>query len=168
MMLRHWNTTAVYSAFCFGYERRICLTNLVDGCVTTGVCLLLVKRLGPVGGPLGSIVGVCLISLPSYLSILKREIGVPLSALTAPLWPWFWRFAVLACLAAGIGVLNNSWVPAKVIPIAATAACTGGLYCIVMLPMIMNSALRKYVPAQILRRWYSLWGRPSVVGDVVG
>lgn len=31
MLIRHWNIATTYTLFCFGYERRICLTTLLEG-----------------------------------------------------------------------------------------------------------------------------------------
>ncbi|MFY9556738.1 MAG: oligosaccharide flippase family protein, partial [Blastocatellia bacterium] len=93
MMLRHWSTTSVYALLCFGYERRVSVTHLIDGLVTLTTSAILIWLLGPIGGPLGSMIGVCSISLPRNLSALARELNTSRAALIAPLWPWFWRFA---------------------------------------------------------------------------
>jgi O-antigen/teichoic acid export membrane protein len=68
MVLRHWNATATYSIFCFGYERRISLTTFADGAVTVLASAFLVDKLGLIGAPLGSLVGVLLIGNASELS----------------------------------------------------------------------------------------------------
>src|SRR5262249_15939250 len=62
MLLRHWNTTASYATFCFGQERRVCLATVADAFVTVFASLLLVGKMGPIGAPLGAMVGVCAVS----------------------------------------------------------------------------------------------------------
>ena len=153
MLLRHWNTTAVYSVFCFGYERRICITNLLDGCVTAGAALLLVSRFGPISGPIGSILGVCLVSLPTYLTLLKREIGVSFGALIAPLWPWFWRFTLASI---GAVVINLYWRTLNIFEIAAIAALIGAVYAALMFHPGQDSALGTYLRPRFAPLWRRL------------
>src|ERR1700722_11506874 len=45
MLLRHWNTTAVYAIFAFGHERRISITALLDGVLTIAAAIVLITRL---------------------------------------------------------------------------------------------------------------------------
>ena len=46
MLLRHWNTTTVYTLFAFGRERRLALTALMDGLVTVGGSVWLIGTAG--------------------------------------------------------------------------------------------------------------------------
>jgi len=153
MMIRHWNITAIYSIFCFGYERRICLTTLCDGILTAGSSLLLIWWLGPIGGPIGMLTGVILIALPANLSALKSEAGVSMIELVKPLWPWFWRFVPL-CIGA---ILLNLWLPLMKFPgIAAVSALVAAVYACVMYRPGRGSALGTYLMPQLTLFWKRL------------
>ena len=153
MLLRHWNTSATYSIFCFGYERRTSITTLLDGVVTLGASVILVRSFGAIGAPVGSILGVCLVSLPGNLSALAREGRVSLLAVVLSVWPWLWRLALLAVASAALGKV---WATGGVPHMAARSVCTAALYSVVMLPVVMDSPLRKYFPVQIQQRWDGL------------
>jgi O-antigen/teichoic acid export membrane protein len=142
MLLRHWNTTAVYSIFCFGYERRIALTTLADGVVTVGAAAALIWWLGPIGAPLGSIMGSCFISLPGNLSALARETEVSMPALLKPLWPWFWRFLLLMAV---VGIGTHRWAPVTILAVGVTVLIVALLYAVVMLPIALRSTLGEYL-----------------------
>lgn len=159
MLLRHWNTTAVYAIFCFGYERRISVTTLLDGLVTVGSAVILVRRFGAIGAPLGAILGVCLISLPGNLSALARESDVSLISLIAPLWPWFYR---LALCAAGGWFITRVFVPATFLPIAVTAGVLTIAYAVIMLPLVFRGPLGAYVRPRLTAFASSLRRKPLV------
>jgi O-antigen/teichoic acid export membrane protein len=146
MLLRHWNTTAVYSIFCFGHERRLALTTLADGLVTAGAAAILVRLFGPVGAPLGSIVGVCLVSLPGNLTTLARESGVSAVGLLKPLWPISQRLLLLAAVA---GISASLWVPKTLLGIGGAALVVALIYAAVMTPTALRSALGEYVRPQL-------------------
>ena len=148
MLLRHWNTTTVFATFCFGHERRISLTTLTDGAISIITAVILLRFFGPIGAVIGSITGVCLVSLPGNLSALAREGGVSLFTVILSIWPWMWRFALLATVA---GIVGQMWFHNTFWYIAGTAFCTGTVYCIVMLPMIIESQVRNYIPLRILQ-----------------
>src|SRR5205085_651344 len=67
MLARHWNTTFIYSLFCFGYERRLALTGIADGCISLVTSAILISFLGPIGAPLGILTGICLVNMPANL-----------------------------------------------------------------------------------------------------
>jgi O-antigen/teichoic acid export membrane protein len=145
ILVRHWTTTTAYSVFCFGYQRRISLTNFSDGLVTASASLGFTMLLGPVGAPLGSALGAFLVSLPFNLRIIARDTGVSVIELVrAMLGAWFWRFALLA---AGVGWLSTLWTPKTFVEAAATAIVTTALYCLIMLPTLQRSPLGAYVRA---------------------
>ncbi len=150
MLLRHWSTTAAYSVFCFGHERRICITNLLDGCVTATAVYFLVWRFGPTAAPVGSILGVCAVSLPVYLSTLCREIGMPFRNLLEPLWPWCWRFLILGTSAILVG---RYWVSTNLLQTAAVAALTGLVYVAVMFQPGRESLLGTYLTPRLMPLW---------------
>lgn len=142
MLLRHWNTTAVYAIFCFGYERQISLTTLLDGFVTVCGAVLFVRQMGPIGAPLGALAGVCLVSLPGNLSALARENGVSVATLMSSLWPWFWR---LCFLAGAASIVARVWLPNTFLALAVTAILTILIYGIVMLPAALRSPVGIYL-----------------------
>ncbi|MEJ7810653.1 MAG: oligosaccharide flippase family protein [Gemmatimonadaceae bacterium] len=147
MLLRHWNTTSVYTLFCFGYERRISITTLFDGLITATASLLLVHFLGVKGAVLGSIVGVCLVSLPSNLIVLAREAGTSPVGLIRPLGAWFWRLIVLSALAIYVA---GRWVPRTFESLAASGVIAASLYIVVMLPVALRSNLGAYLPPRLV------------------
>jgi O-antigen/teichoic acid export membrane protein len=167
MLLRHWNTTTVYSLFALGYERRISVTTLIDGFVTLSAGAVLVRWLGPIGAPIGSLVGVCAVSLPANLWALAREVQVSVLKLLGAIYPWFWRFAIVAVVSVILGLRWRGNLPY----IAGTACFTAALYAAVMLPMIMDSGLREYIPRRFTEFWESFRRRltfgPPVTQDPV-
>jgi O-antigen/teichoic acid export membrane protein len=143
VVVRHWTTTTSYSVFCFGYQRRISLTNLVDGLVTVCSCVGLTMLLGPVGAPLGSSAGACLISLPCNLWMMAKETDVSLAQLAnMMLRGWAWRFALVA--AATVAVATR-WSP-KNLPEAVVAVVSVTIvYVLVMLPNVLRPPLGNYI-----------------------
>ncbi len=111
LILRHWNITLIYGLVAFGLERRVSMTNLVDGAVSVVLGLLLIPVIGLAGPVVGSLVAVVAISLPSNLFALAARTDVTPSRWVRSLMPWGWRVLVLATdlrLAAyGVGALNR-------------------------------------------------------------
>ena len=142
MLLRHWNLTVGYALLCFGHERRLCLTGLLDGLVSIGAVVLLVRLYGLIGAPLGMIVGACLISLPANLAALARESNKSMWEMVHPLIPWFIRFVVLA---GGAGILARAWTPDTLLLVALMAILIGLVYAAVMFPLALRAPLGLYV-----------------------
>ena len=142
MLLRHWNLTVGYTLFCFGYERRLCLTALFDGLVSIAAVVPLVRLFGTTGAPLGMIVGVCLVSLPLNLLALARESNMSIWELVGPLSPWFVRFVALML---GAGALARVWVPNTVLLISLTALGGALVYAVAMFPLTLRYPLGMYV-----------------------
>jgi len=166
MLLRQWNNTSVYTIFALGYERRISITTLADGIVSLSSGLLFVWWLGPIGAALGSILGVCLVSLPGNLLALAGELQVSIFTVASSIWSWFWRFLIVAAFA---GVLGLRW-RANLPYIAGTACVIGVVYALVMLPMVMDSHLRMYIPSRVTRLWDAVcrrlsWSSAASVGQ---
>lgn len=146
MIVRHWNTTAVYSIFAFGRERRTSITALADGLTTLGAALVLVPRLGLLGAPLASLLGVTLVGLPWNLAALAHETGVSLFRLVAAVGPWAWRFL----LASGIAVLAiNPLASGRPQWLALGAAGISAVYALLMLPFALRDPLGQYVRPRI-------------------
>lgn len=144
LLLRQWNLAVQYCTFCFGEERRITLTVLADGLLTCAVSILFIWLWGPVGGPIASLCGVCLISLPSNLIALSRNADVGLARLITPLWPWFWRFALLAAAAT---LLTQIFPSTTIVETGARGAGAALVYAALMWPAAFQSPLGGYLAA---------------------
>ena len=144
LVLRQWNLAVQYCTFCFGEERRITLTVFADGLLTCTASIVFIWLLGPVGGPAGSMCGVCLISLPSNLIALGRNADVSPAELIRPLWPWFWRFALLAAAAT---LLAQIFPSNTIVETAARGAAAGLAYTALMWPVAFRSPLGTYLVA---------------------
>lgn len=141
-LLRHWNLTMAYTNFCFQQEKRLALMALVDGSVTALSSYLLIRSFGLIGAPLGSIVGVCLVSLPSNASILTKEMQMPISRVLRPLAPWLWRFGLLIGV---ISLLAKYWNPDNFWKLAATTTFVCAMYAVVMARPLLQSPLGAYI-----------------------
>jgi O-antigen/teichoic acid export membrane protein len=146
MLLRHWNVTIGYTLFSFGFERRLCLTALLDGLVSVSAVALFVWLYGLIGAPLGIITGACVVSLPLNLSALAKESNVTRRQLVQPLLPWFIRFVILLI---GAGAVTRVWTPNTVPLLAATAAAGALVYAAVMFPLALRYPLGLYVRPRI-------------------
>jgi O-antigen/teichoic acid export membrane protein len=142
MLCMHWNITAVYTVFCFGYERRLCLLNLIDGFVTISGALILIRWLGPLGMPIGSLIGTLFVSLPANLTVLARETDASVIGLLKPLLPWLWRFILLASAAF---FSARYWQPNSFIKLAIASTITAIIYGLVMLPLALRAPLGNYL-----------------------
>lgn len=142
MLLRHLNLTVGIILFSFGYERRLALTGLLDGLLTVGATVLFTGLVGLEGAPLGSLLGLCLASLPLNLSALSGANAVPVSRLLKSLAPWCWRFALLALAS---GAFARRFLPDTFQALSATALAAAGVYTVVMLPLAWRDPLGAYV-----------------------
>jgi O-antigen/teichoic acid export membrane protein len=151
MLMRHMNSTLVYTLFCFGYERRLALTSVADGLTGLGVMLVLVPVLGMYGAVLGSLTSLTLVSLPANLRALAREEGGSPVTFLEPLKPWLLRFVPLV---AAVAVLTYFWRPAGLWALAPLAMTVGILYAVVMVPVMTTPPLGPMLNAR-LRPWLS-------------
>ena len=142
MLLRHWDLTVAHSLLCFGYERRLCVTALLDGVVSIGLVVILLWLYGLPGAPLGQIIGTCAVSLPLNLSALAAESGRTKWEMLRPLVPWLVRFVPLA---AASSVLARVWTPDGFVLIGLTAAAVGLVYVLAMYPVAVRDPLGVYV-----------------------
>lgn len=151
MLLRHWNAGTAYTLFCVGRERRVNITTVVDGLVSTLAAMALVPWLGVSGAAIGSMVGVTIVSLPANLNALAHEEGRPMIDSIRPLGPWFRRFAP----AAFALFLTTLWWPA---PPLATGALFGSLaavgYAALVIPVVLLPPLGPLLAP--LRPWLSI------------
>lgn len=141
MMLRHWTGALGLASFCFGDERRIAVYALLDGLVSTLVAILLIPRVGFVGGPLALLIGVSVTSLPSHLFALRDHMKVGVSTLVLQLAPWAARVGAIALFA--------TWVSRQAsrgfLAVALVAAAVGSLYVLVEMPVALRPPLGSYV-----------------------
>jgi O-antigen/teichoic acid export membrane protein len=142
MLARHLTFTLCHLLYCFGREKALALLLLADGVVVVGGVVALVALLGPVGAPLGSLLGVCLVTLPGCLVLLARDAGVTPLALLRCHFPWMWRFAALVLALAALGQV---WRPRDLPGLAITGLGVGLAYALVMLPMSLRSQLGPYL-----------------------
>jgi O-antigen/teichoic acid export membrane protein len=160
MLLRHWSTTMVYTLFAFGRERRIAITSVTDGLVTTCGALILVRLIGIHGAPLASLIGVCAVSIPLNLRALTRDLSLGVGDVFA-WWPWGWRFLVAAsgaCL-LGLGVGSASFLHA-----AAAASAAAALYLVLTVRPVLASPLGPYLAGIApvwTRRFLGAAGQPA-------
>ncbi len=146
MILRHWNTTWVYPLLCFGRERRISITNFLDGATAAVLSLALISFIGPRGGPIAGIIAVCLVSLPGNLSAVAAELKISRWSLLKIFGAWFWRFAVVATLA---GILSRLWMPNSFLTLALASIAITAVYSVIMLPIVLSSGLGAYIRPRI-------------------
>jgi O-antigen/teichoic acid export membrane protein len=142
LFLRQWNTTLIYTLFSFGHERRLALVALADGILTLILSFLFGHQFGPVGVPLGALVGVLLVSLPLNLVGIQSDTGVPLAEVAgSQLW-WTWRALLLAAVAAFASTYWNdsSLTPVLVKTLLALLACLA-----VLGPLMLRPPLGPYV-----------------------
>jgi len=155
MTLRHLAGAVAMTTFCFGDERRIALTTLVDGALAFGLGAVGVKLFGLIGAPLGTFAGLVLVSLPWHLRALARHAETSVGQLLRPLVPWFWRLSVVMGLAAGGALL---WSPPHVLGLSAVSLLAVGVYALVVGPVAFHGPLESYVRP----RWNALFARLSV------
>ena len=142
MVLRHWNATSTYALFCFGYERRVSLTALCDGLVTVMASILLIRSFGLIGAPLGSIIGVVVVSLPANLRKLSEELGCTRSDLIRRLTPWLGR----AFFALGFGVAAGAVLtPSTTIMLVVVTSTVALLYLLLMFPVALGPPVGMYL-----------------------
>jgi O-antigen/teichoic acid export membrane protein len=149
MVLRHWANATALATFCFGDERRIALTTLVEGAVSLGLGIVGLKLLGPVGAPLGSTVGLLTVTGPGHLRALARHAGTSPLAILRPLWPWAWRTAGVVAVCA---VLAASWRGSYLVGFLALSAAAVVLYAAGVGPTALQPPLESYVRP----RWHAV------------
>lgn len=149
MMLRHWNLAVGYTLFCFGRERRLAVTGVADGVVTVASMWVLIPHLGVYGAVIGSLIGICVVSLPNNLRAFAREEGVSFLATVAPLRSWLFRFSVTVGV---LIVVIPLWTAEGFWAVVALAALSGGLYVVLNVPVLFTPPLGSVLVPR-LQRW---------------
>ena len=142
MVARQANFAVSYTLFALGGERRISITNLLDGVVTLTSSVLLVRAYGVIGAPLGSLLGVALVSIPANLRGLAVRTGVPVSEWLRPFLGWSWRFVLLGAGAAGVARQD---LPATFPTLVLGGAAITLVVLAVMLPVALRPPLGAYI-----------------------
>ena len=155
-LLRHWSRTLINTIFCFGYERWISLVCLTDGAVTVISAIVLVHFFGPIGAPMGAILGVCLVSLPSNLWALARELDVSAGSLVSPVMGWAVRLLFLAALVSFLQ-RSLSWQHFSAMVLVGLASLL--VYAVIMAPVALSPPCSLYVKPFFQR--FRLWFRPA-------
>ena len=146
MLMRHMNSTLVYTLFCFGHERRLAVTSVADGVVGLIVMLILVPLLGLHGAVLGSLTSLALVSLPANLRALAREEGGSPVTFLEPLRPWLVRFVPTVM---AIAALTFVWRPSGLWAFAPLALAVSVLYAVVMVPVMTTPPLGPMLSARL-------------------
>ena len=149
MLVRHVNTTIVYTLFCFGYERRLALTSIAEGAAGVALTWLLVPRLGLQGAAAGMLISTLAVSLPANVVALAREQGASPWTFGASIAPWFSRFAVIA---TGTAVLVLTVQPHGLVAALPLALAVSAAYLAVMLPVLRTPPLGPMLQAR-LQQW---------------
>jgi O-antigen/teichoic acid export membrane protein len=142
MVLRHWNVATVYTLFCFGYERQISLTSLVDGIVTVTLGAVLLWKWGPIGVPVAAIVSVVTVSLPLNVRAMIRELGMSNRWFANTLWPLAVRVVGIGAAAALMSrwIVMSSFTGMLVLLVPAAA-----VYLAATLPIAWNGPVGPYL-----------------------
>jgi O-antigen/teichoic acid export membrane protein len=150
LLLRHWNLTAVFSLFSYSRDRRIVLTTLADGLVTVVGTVAFTALGGWSAAPLGSLLGVCSVSLPLNVRAVTESFGVPLTALMPSLGQWVWRFVVagVACSLLGISQVSGRFTVLMTVAAAATA-----IYGLLMLPLLRRPPIAHVIRLLGQKMW---------------
>ncbi|QRN95957.1 lipopolysaccharide biosynthesis protein [Archangium violaceum] len=152
MTLRHLANATALATFCFGDERRIALTTLVDGSLAFVLGAVGLKLFGFIGAPLGTLAGLVLVSLPGHLRALARHSGTSVGQLLRPLAPWGLRTGALMVLGAAAALF---WSPDHFPGLVALSAAAALLYLVVVGPVAFRGPLEAYVRP----RWNAVLAR---------
>ncbi len=146
MLVRHFNTTTIYTLFCFGNERRLALTTIAEGLAGTMVMFLLIPLLGLYGAAIGPLAATCLVALPNNLRGLARDQGTTPMAFVAPLGPWLTRMAIVLVGMAAASPFSriHGLIGIVVAALAITAA-----YIAIMAPVFRRPPLGPVLMATI-------------------
>ena len=142
MLVKHWGQTFTYSLFCFGYERRMALTSLAEGCCTVAASFVLVYLWGPIGAPLGAIIGYCTANLPLTLFALGKELASSPLDLLRPSFSWLLRFVPAAACCYAL----DRWLsPRTFWELALTGLAACAAYIVIVCPVLLKDPLGSYV-----------------------
>jgi O-antigen/teichoic acid export membrane protein len=148
LVLRHLNITLIYGLLAFGGERRISITNMIEGSVALALSLALIPLIGALGAVCGALIAVAAVSLPANVRALGRAAGITPMALVGHMSPWGWRFVLMAMASAAVPWL---WHPAGAHALVTAAAGVAGMYSVVMAAGLRQGPLGTYVAPRLGR-----------------
>jgi O-antigen/teichoic acid export membrane protein len=147
MVLRHFNNCLAVALFASHRERSLYAVTFADGLVTAGVAVATAAAVGPEWLPVGSLVGVCAVSIPMNLWLLRTSGAVAPKRLAAGLGWWAVRWSVLAGGAAFVGAAASQefW------SLAALALGVTAGYAAVMAPSAQAREVGEYLAPVVAR-----------------
>jgi O-antigen/teichoic acid export membrane protein len=149
ILLRHWNITLIYGMLAFGLERRVSITNLLDGVTTIGFSLVFIRLAGPMGAVLGSTLAVLVTSLPANLIAISRRTNTTPWTWCLPLVPWAVR---VTAIGAACAVFARVWAPTTVWQLVLVGGMVGSVYFAVMAHGLRSGPLADFVKPR-LAQW---------------
>jgi O-antigen/teichoic acid export membrane protein len=163
MIVRHWVFCYAVTLFYCGHERVTTTVQVVDGVVSLGLSIVLVRWLGIVGAPLAALISVLVIQAPVNLWWLAKTSGRSVPHLVSAVVPWFARFAPLVAAAIATGLYLG---PGSLLGVAGVGAVVGLAYAGLMLPILRRPPLDVYA-APVLARFQRLVARfrPAPTSD---
>jgi hypothetical protein len=140
MVTRHWTYALAQMAFALGYYQRLAWAAVGDGVVTMSAMVAWTAGLGILGGPLGSLTGVLLVSGPIVVLTLSAATGVSPWRLARWFASWAMRFAVVF-----VPVVIASYSAADSDPVAfGVTAVSLIAYAVVARPLLAREPLAGY------------------------
>lgn len=146
LLLRHCNITLIYGLLAFGLERRVSVTNLIDGAASIVLGMALIPTMGPAGVVVGSLIAVAATSLPFNLIALAARTQVSSGSWLRSLRPWGWRLLAVATASAMVPLV---WVPATIAGLVVVAAGVAVAYLVIMAHGLRHSPLAPFVTARL-------------------
>jgi len=142
MLVRHWNVATTFTLFCFGYERQLAFTALADGVVTVATTALFAWKWGPIGAPIGSMIGAVTVSLPLNVRSVAHEMGVPIRSFLGTIMPLLGRIVAIGAAAAIVSIwLSGRSFGTVLLLLIPTVA----LYGVAVVPLAWNGPVGPYL-----------------------
>jgi O-antigen/teichoic acid export membrane protein len=141
-LLRQTDYTLAVTLFAFGHEKWLSIKALMDGAVSVGIAMLLVRHWGLSGVACGYLCGALIISIPADFILLSRTLQASIRELSRPYLPYVWRFAVVG----GVALAVRSWFGApSVLHLALATSIVGVVYLLLVIPYVWTTPLRGYI-----------------------
>ena len=142
MIVRQFHVAVGYAVFCFGHEKRLCLTALLETSTGAVAAIVFIFMLGAVGAPLGALFGMAVVGLPLNLYVLSRETGGSLVRYLGNLLPWLSRFACALSLAASLAWYRT---PRSLVEILLYCSMASAFYVALEMHVALRPPLGDYV-----------------------
>jgi len=141
-LFRQADYTFAITLFAFGHEKLLSIRALVDGAVSVGIAILLVRHWGLPGVAFGFLCGAACVSIPTDLVLLTRTLEVSVGELSRPYLPYLWRFAIAGSVALAV---RNWFGAADLLHVAITTSLVGAVYLLLVIPYVWTTPLRGYI-----------------------